>query len=268
MASHNESIIREPLITGNDITYAKITNDVLYPVENKPNKAWWAVVAVAVILAGFGIKWIIDRNTVKASTAVVSPKDTTVIVKKDSPQTKLVDSPKTTTDTTIGTPGSGNKPGKSGTNDKTGSNDKDGPGDDKPAYKDPSATPAPVTIFYPTIRARPRSGSIDIIRVEKTDTKLNITFRIKSPNGKSNISIYGPEDPDHCFYVLAGGNKYRLQAIDKKGKGLSVSDGYTFTTSFHKIPESLRTITVMEGEDQDNPDQTYWNFYDVNVVKQ
>jgi Ni/Fe-hydrogenase subunit HybB-like protein len=28
-------------MTGKDITFAKITNDVLFPVENKPNKAWW-----------------------------------------------------------------------------------------------------------------------------------------------------------------------------------------------------------------------------------
>jgi Ni/Fe-hydrogenase subunit HybB-like protein len=41
MASHSESIIREPLITGKDITYAQITNEVLFPVENKPNMAWW-----------------------------------------------------------------------------------------------------------------------------------------------------------------------------------------------------------------------------------
>ena len=41
MSGHKESILREPLITGNDITYAKITNDILTPVENKPNKAWW-----------------------------------------------------------------------------------------------------------------------------------------------------------------------------------------------------------------------------------
>jgi hypothetical protein len=184
-----------------------------------------------------------------------------------------VDSTRTTTDTTIGKqPKPGEKGGandqrdKSGTNDKTGANDKTGPGADKSGGDDLST--APIVIPYPSIRTRPRSGSIDITRVEKTDTRLNITFRIKSPNGKSSISIYGPEDPDHCFYILAGGNKYRLQAIDKKGKGLSVSDGYTFTTSFHKIPESVRTITVMEGEDQDNPDQTYWNFYDVNVVKQ
>ena len=41
MSGHSESIIREPLITGKDITYAKITNDVLRPVENMPGKAWW-----------------------------------------------------------------------------------------------------------------------------------------------------------------------------------------------------------------------------------
>ena len=41
MSGHKESILREPLITGNDITFAKITDDILSPVENKPNKAWW-----------------------------------------------------------------------------------------------------------------------------------------------------------------------------------------------------------------------------------
>ena len=41
MSSHNESILREPLVTGKDITYAKVTDDILLPVENKPNKAWW-----------------------------------------------------------------------------------------------------------------------------------------------------------------------------------------------------------------------------------
>lgn len=60
MASHNESIIREPLITGNDITYAKITNDVLYPVENKPNKAWWIgfiISSLGALLWVFAVSW-------------------------------------------------------------------------------------------------------------------------------------------------------------------------------------------------------------------
>ena len=35
MSSHHESILREPLITGENITYAKVTDDVLVPVENK-----------------------------------------------------------------------------------------------------------------------------------------------------------------------------------------------------------------------------------------
>ena len=32
MSSHHESIIREPLITGENITYAKVTEDVLVRV--------------------------------------------------------------------------------------------------------------------------------------------------------------------------------------------------------------------------------------------
>jgi len=60
MASHSEAIIREPLITGKDITYAQITNDVLFPVENKPNLAWWIGFTLASLGAAlwvFSISW-------------------------------------------------------------------------------------------------------------------------------------------------------------------------------------------------------------------
>lgn len=48
MSSHHESIIREPLITGSDITYDKITEDVCRPVESKPSRAWWIGFSIAV----------------------------------------------------------------------------------------------------------------------------------------------------------------------------------------------------------------------------
>src|ERR1700710_1678887 len=60
MASHSESIIREPLITGKDITYAKITNDVLKPVENMPTKAWWigfTLASLGACLWVFAVSW-------------------------------------------------------------------------------------------------------------------------------------------------------------------------------------------------------------------
>jgi Ni/Fe-hydrogenase subunit HybB-like protein len=47
MSSQHESIIREPLITGNNITYAKISEDILAPVERMPGKAWWIGFTVA-----------------------------------------------------------------------------------------------------------------------------------------------------------------------------------------------------------------------------
>ena len=49
MSSHHESIIREPLITGTDITYNKITEDVCAPVERMPSRAWWMGFTVAVL---------------------------------------------------------------------------------------------------------------------------------------------------------------------------------------------------------------------------
>ena len=47
MSSHNESIIREPLITGKNITYAQMTEDILRPVEKLPGRAWWIGFSVA-----------------------------------------------------------------------------------------------------------------------------------------------------------------------------------------------------------------------------
>ncbi|HLS95474.1 MAG TPA: NrfD/PsrC family molybdoenzyme membrane anchor subunit [Sphingobacterium sp.] len=57
MSSHNESILREPLVTGKNITYAKVTDDILLPVENKPNKAWWIGFTVAVLGA---LLWVVS----------------------------------------------------------------------------------------------------------------------------------------------------------------------------------------------------------------
>ncbi len=57
MSGHSESILREPLITGQNITYAQITEEILSPVENKPNRAWW----IGFILALCGATlWIVS----------------------------------------------------------------------------------------------------------------------------------------------------------------------------------------------------------------
>lgn len=44
-------------MTGKDITYAQITDDILLPVENKPNKAWWIGFTVAVLGA---LLWVVS----------------------------------------------------------------------------------------------------------------------------------------------------------------------------------------------------------------
>mgnify|MGYP000262059211 CR=1 FL=1 len=56
MSSHHESILREPLITGENITYAKVTDDVLVPVENKANRAWWIGFTIASLGA---LMWVV-----------------------------------------------------------------------------------------------------------------------------------------------------------------------------------------------------------------
>src|SRR5690606_6301631 len=57
MSSHNESILREPLVTGKNITYAKVTDDILLPVENKPHEGWW----IGFIVAALGaMLWVVS----------------------------------------------------------------------------------------------------------------------------------------------------------------------------------------------------------------
>ena len=51
---HQESAIRKPLVTG-DVTYAKITKDVLAPIENTPSKEWFMGFGLAVLALGVGL---------------------------------------------------------------------------------------------------------------------------------------------------------------------------------------------------------------------
>jgi Ni/Fe-hydrogenase subunit HybB-like protein len=55
MSSH-ESILRDPLITGENVTYAKITDEILVPVENKPNRAWWIGFTISALGA---LLWVV-----------------------------------------------------------------------------------------------------------------------------------------------------------------------------------------------------------------
>ncbi len=122
-------------------------------------------------------------------------------------------------------------------------------------------------VINPRIGERPKSGYIDIIKIEKTKTRLNITFRIKKFPDNSTITIYGPENRDNCFYVEAAGHDYNMLAIDKKGEKMKIpSDGYTFTASFPKPPDNISSIDVWEGKDRDNPNMNYWNFHDVSIT--
>ena len=59
MSAHNESILREPLITGKDITYKKITDDVLVPVMNKASKSWWIGFSIAFT---FFLVWVVSLS--------------------------------------------------------------------------------------------------------------------------------------------------------------------------------------------------------------
>ena len=202
------------------------------PGKQKRSAARYVILVAIIIGALLGTKWGVDHfSTPKKDEASITP------TKQDPPKTDpkppIIDSPNILKD---------------------------------PPPTKPEPKPNSVVINAPRIGQRPISGYIDIIRIEKTKTQLNITFRIKKFPNNSTISIYGPENRDKCFFVKAGGHDYNLLAVDKKGEKMKIpSDGYTFTASFPKPPDHISSIDVMEGQDQDNPDMNYWNFHNVSI---
>jgi Ni/Fe-hydrogenase subunit HybB-like protein len=50
-----EASIREPLILGDEISYHKITEDVVRPVEGKANKMWWTAFTIAILALIWGM---------------------------------------------------------------------------------------------------------------------------------------------------------------------------------------------------------------------
>ena len=53
--SHYESPIREPLIQGENITYTKITDDIVGTTEKAPPLSWWIGFIISAIFAGVGV---------------------------------------------------------------------------------------------------------------------------------------------------------------------------------------------------------------------
>ncbi len=50
----HEAAIREPLILGHK-TYHDITHDIVSPIENKAPRAWYVLLAIAALIAGYGV---------------------------------------------------------------------------------------------------------------------------------------------------------------------------------------------------------------------
>lgn len=52
---HKEAAIREPLILGDDVTYSKISDDVLATIEGKTTKGWKILMTIAAIVGLWGV---------------------------------------------------------------------------------------------------------------------------------------------------------------------------------------------------------------------
>ncbi len=49
-----ESYLREPLVNGNK-TYADVTRDIVYPIEQKPTRLWYIAFAISLVFLAFGV---------------------------------------------------------------------------------------------------------------------------------------------------------------------------------------------------------------------
>ena len=63
--SHVDSLLREPLILGNDKSYGKITDDIVRNTEGNPPKEWWIAFGIAVcglLLYFVAVSWTIFKG--------------------------------------------------------------------------------------------------------------------------------------------------------------------------------------------------------------
>jgi len=219
----------------------KKTEPVLKPIKKSRPVGLYVLVAT---LALAGLVWVWARS---ASGDHKDNSKMVLAVKTDSPK-KIID------------------PGHTGT----------GPGpiidSSKNIKKDPLPPPPPevVTTSNPSVGDPPKSGMISISKIERAKDYLKVYFiltRQSTDNGSAGFSIYGPEKRSSCFFVDVNDHQYRLLRISPSGTNLKfgTSKYFNFSATFQKIPDDVKTINIIEGEDRDRMDQNYWTFRQVHV---
>jgi serine/threonine protein kinase len=107
-------------------------------------------------------------------------------------------------------------------------------------------------------------SSMKATKIEQTGDATIVYFTLQ----EGNVSLYSPSEPDHAFYIRAkndkGGTKYRIRRVSggmSFGEGQKIpSGGVSFRAYFERVPDGLCEIDIMEGENQTDASQTYWNF--------
>jgi serine/threonine protein kinase len=107
-------------------------------------------------------------------------------------------------------------------------------------------------------------ASMKATKIEQTGDATIVYFTLQ----EGNVSLYSPSEPDHAFYIRAkndkGGTKYRIRRVGggmSFGEGQKIpSGGVSFRAYFERVPDGLCEIDIMEGENQTDASQTYWNF--------
>lgn len=130
--------------------------------------------------------------------------------------------------------------------------------------------PKILTTVHPAVGEPPKSGLISIAKIERAPDYLKVYFVLgkqSQDDDKTTFSIYGPENKSNCFFIDADGRQYRLLRISPSGNNLRFgsSRSFPFTATFERIPDQVKVINIIEGEDRDRMNQNYWTFREVHL---
>lgn len=131
-----------------------------------------------------------------------------------------------------------------------------------PAQTGNNSSSSGATYYFSSSGKTP--ASMKATKIEQTGDATIVYFTLQ----EGNVSLYSPSEPDHAFYIRAkndkGGTKYRIRRVGggmSFGEGQKIpSGGVSFRAYFERVPDGLCEIDIMEGENQTDASQTYWNF--------
>jgi hypothetical protein len=109
---------------------------------------------------------------------------------------------------------------------------------------------------------------IKLLSICLTVSKMNITLEIQPL--KDPVTIHNPLSND-AFYIEFDNGSQQLKLKDVRGvitnRKLINPKATKVELEFDRLPKDVKTFNLMEGKNQKDTNQQYWNFKGIRLVE-